>query len=78
MGGRAKALIVVKSDATNVNAEEIQRWCQQRLAPYERPSSLEFRDMLPTSKVGKLLRREIRDEERRRRGISAGETYAAR
>jgi long-chain acyl-CoA synthetase len=30
------------------------------------PAYIEFRDMLPKSKVGKLLRREIRDEERRR------------
>ena len=30
------------------------------------PQYIEFRDMLPKSKVGKLLRREIRDEERRR------------
>jgi long-chain acyl-CoA synthetase len=34
------------------------------------PAYIEFRDMLPKSKVGKLLRREIRDEERRR--ISKG------
>jgi long-chain acyl-CoA synthetase len=30
------------------------------------PQYVEFRDMLPKSKVGKLLRREVRDEERRR------------
>jgi long-chain acyl-CoA synthetase len=30
------------------------------------PSYVEFRDMLPKSKVGKLLRREVRDEERRK------------
>jgi len=75
VGERVKALVVVKSDATNVSVDELQRWCRERLASYERPSSLEFRDMLPTSKVGKLLRREIRDEERRRRGISEGESY---
>jgi len=32
------------------------------------PGYIEFRDMLPKSKVGKLLRREIRDEEKRRMG----------
>jgi long-chain acyl-CoA synthetase len=36
------------------------------MAPYKVPGYIEFRDMLPKSKVGKLLRREIRDEERRR------------
>ena len=35
------------------------------LAPYKIPQYIEFRDMLPKSKVGKLLRREIRDEEKR-------------
>jgi long-chain acyl-CoA synthetase len=42
------------------------KWCRERLAPYKIPQYIEFRDMLPKSKVGKLLRREIRDEERRR------------
>ncbi|MBI5571882.1 MAG: hypothetical protein HY914_18205, partial [Desulfomonile tiedjei] len=41
-------------------------FCRERLAPYKVPSYIEFRDMLPKSKVGKLLRREIREEERRR------------
>jgi long-chain acyl-CoA synthetase len=42
------------------------QWCRERLAPYKVPSYVEFRDMLPKSKVGKLLRREVRDEERRK------------
>jgi len=37
------------------------------MAPYKIPKYIEFRDMLPKSKVGKLLRREIREEERLRR-----------
>jgi long-chain acyl-CoA synthetase len=36
------------------------------LAPYKIPQYVEFRDMLPKSKVGKLLRRELRAEERRK------------
>jgi long-chain acyl-CoA synthetase len=42
------------------------RWCRERLAAYKVPAYIEFRDMLPKSKVGKLLRREVRDDERRR------------
>jgi long-chain acyl-CoA synthetase len=42
------------------------KWCRERLAAYKIPQYIEFRDMLPKSKVGKLLRREIRDEEKRR------------
>jgi long-chain acyl-CoA synthetase len=42
------------------------RWCREELASYKIPDYIEFRDMLPKSKVGKLLRREIRSEEKRR------------
>jgi long-chain acyl-CoA synthetase len=45
--------------------------CRERLAAYKMPKYIEFRDMLPKSKVGKLLRREIRDEERRKAGKPA-------
>jgi long-chain acyl-CoA synthetase len=34
--------------------------------PYEAPNYIEFRDMLPKSKIGKLLRKEMRDEEQRK------------
>jgi len=44
----------------------LTKWCRERLAPYKIPQYIEFRNMLPKSKVGKLLRREIRAEERRR------------
>jgi len=37
-----------------------------RLTPYKVPQHIEIRDMLPKSKVGKLLRRELRAEERKR------------
>jgi len=71
IGERIKAMVVLKEDARGVDASELMRWCRERLAPYKIPSYIEFRDMLPKSKVGKLLRREIRDEERRR--IAEGE-----
>jgi long-chain acyl-CoA synthetase len=66
VGERVKAMVVLKEDARGVNASQLIRWCRERLAPYKVPGYIEFRDMLPKSKVGKLLRREIRDEERRR------------
>ncbi len=66
VGERIKAIVVLKEDAKGVGAAELINWCRQRLAPYKVPHYIEFRDMLPKSKVGKLLRREIRDEERRR------------
>jgi len=66
VGERIKSIVVLKEDVRGVSGSELIRWCRERLAPYKVPQYIEFRDMLPKSKVGKLLRREIRDEERRR------------
>jgi len=66
VGERIKAIVVLKEDAKGVGSNELIRWCRDRLAPYKVPQYIEFRDMLPKSKVGKLLRREIRDEEKRK------------
>ena len=68
VGERIKAMVVLKEDARGVGAPDLIRWCRERLSPYKVPKYIEFRDMLPKSKVGKLLRREIRDEERRKAG----------
>lgn len=66
VGERIKAIVVLKEDARGVGGTELLQFCRERLAPYKVPSYVEFRDMLPKSKVGKLLRREVRDEERRK------------
>lgn len=66
VGERIKAIVVLKDDAKGVGAAELINWCSSQLAAYKVPSYIEFRDMLPKSKVGKLLRREIREEEKRR------------
>ncbi|MEW6275880.1 MAG: AMP-binding protein [Bacillota bacterium] len=72
VGERIKAIVVLKEDARGVGAGELISWCREKLAHYKVPQYIEFRDMLPKSKVGKLLRREIRDDERRRQ--EKGET----
>lgn len=66
VGERIKAMVVIREGVRGVGATDLIRWCRERLAPYKVPYYIEFRDMLPKSKVGKLLRREVRDEERRR------------
>jgi len=66
VGERIKAFVVLKADVKGVSAYDLMRWCRERLAPYKIPQYIEFRDMLPKSKVGKLLRRELRAEERKR------------
>ena len=68
VGERIKAIVVLKEDVRGVSGSELTKWCKERVAPYKVPQYIEFRDMLPKSKVGKLLRRDIRDEERRRVG----------
>ncbi|MFZ5649251.1 MAG: class I adenylate-forming enzyme family protein [Bacillota bacterium] len=70
VGERIKAFVVVKEDVRGVTAYELIKFCRDRLAPYEVPQYIEFRDMLPKSKVGKLLRRELRADERRKTEIS--------
>lgn len=66
VGERIKAIVVLKEDAKGIGSTELIKWCRDRLASYKVPQYIEFRDMLPKSKVGKLLRREIRDEEMRK------------
>jgi long-chain acyl-CoA synthetase len=66
LGERIKAFVVLKTDVRGVSSFELTKWCRDRLAPYKVPHYIEFRDMLPKSKVGKMLRREIREEERRK------------
>jgi long-chain acyl-CoA synthetase len=66
VGERIKAYVVLKSDVKGITGYDLIKWCRRNLVAYKVPQYIEFRDMLPKSKVGKLLRREIRDEEKRR------------
>lgn len=68
VGERIKAFVVLKEDVKGVTGYDLTKWCRNRLAPYKIPEYIEFRDMLPKSKVGKVLRRELKDEEQRRVG----------
>ncbi len=66
VGERIKAFVVLKQDVKGVTGYNLIHWCRDHLASYKVPHYIEFRDMLPKSKVGKLLRRELRQEERKR------------
>ncbi len=63
VGERIKAFVVLKKDSKGVTGYDLISFCKGRLIDYKLPQYIEFRDMLPKSKVGKLLRREIRSEE---------------
>ena len=66
VGERIKGIVVLKEDAKGVDGKELIAWCKSKLASYKVPKYIEFRDMLPKSKVGKLLRKEVREEEKRK------------
>jgi long-chain acyl-CoA synthetase len=57
--GEAVKLFVVKEDPA-VSEEEIAEYCKVNFTAYKRPKYIEFRDELPKSNVGKILRRELR------------------
>ncbi|MCA1961882.1 MAG: AMP-binding protein [Desulfomonile sp.] len=67
VGERIKAFVIPKQDVRGLSSFELINWCRERLAPYKVPHYIEFRDILPRSKVGKMLRREMRAEEQRKR-----------
>lgn len=59
--GEMVKLFVVKKDPSLTEAE-LQEWCAKHLTGYKRPHEIEFRQELPKSNTGKLLRRVLRDE----------------
>lgn len=61
--GESVKAFVQKVQGADVTEEELLEYCKERLAGYKRPRTIEFRDELPTSVVGKVLRRVLRDEE---------------
>jgi len=61
-GETVKAFVVLKEGET-AKAEEIIDFCRKKLAAYKAPKIVEFRDALPKSAVGKILRKVLRDEE---------------
>jgi len=57
-GETVKAWVVLK-EGESVTDEDIRNWCKERLAKYKVPTKVEFRDELPKTAVGKVLRREL-------------------
>jgi long-chain acyl-CoA synthetase len=73
-GERVKAYIVLR-EGESATAEEITAWCrdpEQGLTGYRVPKDIEFRDSLPETLIGKVLRRALQDEERHRAAAAAG------
>jgi long-chain acyl-CoA synthetase len=61
--GEAVKLYVVRRDP-GLTEQDLLAHCRERLTGYKLPRQIEFRSSLPKSNVGKILRRELRDEAR--------------
>ncbi|MEH7334411.1 AMP-binding protein [Neobacillus drentensis] len=64
-GESVKAFVVIKPEfQTRITEEEIIRWSKEKMAAYKYPRYVEFRESLPVTGTGKLLRRLLADEEK--------------
>ncbi|MBI4290919.1 MAG: long-chain-fatty-acid--CoA ligase [Betaproteobacteria bacterium] len=61
--GEAVKLFVVRKDPALTEAD-VRKHCEENLTGYKRPKRIEFRDELPKTNVGKILRRMLRDEKK--------------
>jgi len=61
--GEVVKLFIVKKDKS-LTADELKDWCKESLTGYKRPKYIEFKDELPKSNVGKILRRVLREEDK--------------
>jgi len=65
-GETVKAYIVVQP-GENLTKEEVISYCREKLAAYKVPKEIEFIDELPKSAIGKILRRELREIDKKKR-----------
>jgi long-chain acyl-CoA synthetase len=67
--GETVKVFVVKKEGSSLKEEDLIAHCKDNLAPYKVPQFVEFREELPKSAVGKLLKRVLADEERKKAGL---------
>lgn len=68
-GETPKAFIILKQEYIGkITEEEILEWCKENMATYKRPRFIEFRQELPKSAAGKILRRILVEEEQKKEG----------
>jgi long-chain acyl-CoA synthetase len=68
-GETVKSFVVLRAGAA-FDAEALKAFCRERLAAYKVPREVDARESLPKSSVLKILRRELLEEELRRRGVA--------
>jgi long-chain acyl-CoA synthetase len=71
--GETVKAFVVKREGGALTEQELISYCQENLAAYKVPKLVEFREELPKSAVGKLLKRVLADEERQKAGLTPEE-----
>jgi long-chain acyl-CoA synthetase len=71
--GETVKVFVVKKEGSSLTEEDLIVHCKDNLAPYKVPKLVEFREELPKSAVGKLLKRVLAEEERKKAGLAPGE-----
>jgi long-chain acyl-CoA synthetase len=70
-GEEVKAFVVLKPGQT-ATADELIAFCREQLAPFKVPKAIEFRESLPkTQPVGKILRRQLAEEDKKKRASAA-------
>ena len=50
---------VIKAPAASITEDELIAWCRENMASYKYPRIIEFRDELPMTSTGKILKREL-------------------
>lgn len=63
-GETVKAFVVLRPGMT-LTEKELELWCRERLAAYKVPRKVEFRQSLPKTMIGKVLRRQLLEEEKK-------------
>lgn len=61
-GGEKVVAVVVLKPGAELDEAAMRDWCKERLAPYKVPRSIAARDDLPRSMLGKVLRKQVREE----------------
>ena len=69
-GEEVKAFVVLKPGQT-ATAEQLIAFCREQLAPFKVPKAIEFRDTLPKTLIGKVLRRQLAEEDKQKRAAMA-------
>lgn len=65
LAGEVPKAYVVLKDGYTLCEEELIKFCEQRTAPYKKIRQVEFIQEIPKTQVGKVLRRVLRDKERK-------------